>query len=93
MPLMRQSHNFLEIQVIETVHKCNPAFAVLEHLGGKSFVSKWIGLDRSSLSRWCTERPSGTGGMIPQKHWKALSELSVKVRRPIKVKDLTALKV
>lgn len=79
--------------MIETVHKCDPAFSVLEHLGGKGAVSRQLGLDRSSLSRWCTARPDGTGGMIPQKHWEALIDLSVKLRRPIKVKDLAGLEV
>jgi len=78
--------------MIPTVHKCEPAYSVLERLGGKGPVSAHLGLDRSTLSRWCSERPGGTGGMIPQQHWPKLLSMARRYDIRIKLADLAGMR-
>lgn len=73
---------------IPTIHFSEPAFSVLEKLGGKSAVAAELGVSPSTLSRWCQPVPAGTGGLIPQRHWGALLELSKKRRVNLTVADL-----
>jgi hypothetical protein len=48
--------------MIPVLHKCEPAFTVIERLGGKGRVAELTKLDRSTLTRWCAAPPVGTGG-------------------------------
>jgi hypothetical protein len=73
---------------IPTIHFEEPAFTVLEKLGGKTAVAAELGLAASTLSRWCQPSPQGTGGTIPQKHWPALLAFAKKQRVPLSVSDL-----
>lgn len=61
---------------IETKHKLEPAFSILERLGGKSAVSAELKVAPSTLSRWCTPVPEGTGGTVPVRHWSALQKMA-----------------
>jgi len=70
------------------LHRKEPAYSVIERLGGKSWLSKHLGLDRSTLTRWTMAKPHGTGGFIPQQYWPALIEVGRIIQRPIKLKDL-----
>lgn len=54
---------------IPTIHTAEPAYSIIEKLGGKGEVSEKLRLDKSTLSRWCQPRPHGTGGMIPVRYW------------------------
>lgn len=76
---------------IETIHTHDPAYTVIEKLGGKSFVAEQLSLDKSTLSRWCQPRPMGTGGVIPQKHWARLLEMAAEQRVRITLKELAAI--
>lgn len=76
---------------IQTIHTIDPAFTVIERLGGKAFVAESLGLDKSTLSRWCQPRPMGTGGVIPQKHWGQLLEMASKQRVRLTLKELAAI--
>ena len=76
---------------IETIHTHDPAYTVIEKLGGKSFVAEQLSLDKSTLSRWCQPRPMGTGGTIPQKHWARLLEMAAEQRVRITLKELAAI--
>jgi len=76
---------------IETIHTHDPAYTVIEKLGGKSFVAEQLSLDKSTLSRWCQPRPMGTGGTIPQKHWARLLEMAREKRVRITLKELAAI--
>ena len=78
---------------IETIHKEEPAYSVIEKLGGKSAVSDKLGLDKSTLSRWCQPRPAGTGGVIPQRYWPQLAEMAREQRVRITLKELAAVEV
>jgi hypothetical protein len=59
-----------------TLHRLEPAYSVIDKLGGKSTVAKALEISPSSVSRWCTPQPSGTGGTIPQRYWKQLFRLA-----------------
>lgn len=73
---------------IPTLHFMEPAYGVIEVLGGKTAVSQALGMTPSALSRWCQPKPKGTGGCIPQKHWPELLILGKKVGVKLKVEDL-----
>lgn len=78
---------------IPTVHTLDPAYSVINRLGGKSEVSYRLKLNKSTLSRWCQPRPMGTGGQIPQRHWSELVELALEKGVKIKVEELIGVKV
>lgn len=78
---------------IPTIHMLNPAYTVIERLGGKAAVADRLDLDKSTLSRWCQPRPEGTGGVIPQRHWPALIEMARESRVRLGVKELAAVEV
>lgn len=61
---------------IPVVHTLEPAYTVIERLGGKSAVAEHLKLDKSTLSRWCQPKPVGTGGVIPQRYWQQLIEMA-----------------
>lgn len=61
---------------IETKHKLDPAFSILERLGGKATVAAELEVAPSTLSRWCTPAPEGTGGTVPVRHWSALQKMA-----------------
>ena len=68
-----------------------PAYSVLERLGGKAVVSAELKIDQSTLSRWCTPKPGGTGGLIPRKHWRALMSFARKQKVSLTLRELAAL--
>lgn len=76
---------------IPTIHRLEPAFSVLERLGGKSSVAAELDVAASTLSRWCQPVPAGTGGLIPQRHWGALLELAKKLRVELTISDLASV--
>lgn len=76
---------------IPTIHRAEPAFTVIERLGGKSAVSEALKLDKSTLSRWCQPIDSGTGGVIPQRYWPALIEMARRQGVDISVKELAGI--
>lgn len=78
---------------IPTVHTHEPAYSVIQRLGGKSEVAERLNLDKSTLSRWCQPRPEGTGGMIPQRHWPGLMKLAREKKVRIKLEELVAVEV
>jgi hypothetical protein len=78
---------------IPTVHTLEPAYSVIQRLGGKSEVAERLNLDKSTLSRWCQPRPEGTGGMIPQRHWPELMKLAREKKVRIKLEELIAVEV
>lgn len=78
---------------IPTLHTTEPAYSVIEKLGGKSEVSQCLGLDKSTLSRWCQPVPKGTGGVIPQRYWPQLIEMARNKRVRITLKELAAVEV
>lgn len=73
---------------IPTIHYLEPAYSLIETLGGKSSVSKALGLTPSALSRWCQPKPRGTGGSVPQRHWFPLIDLGKKRGIKLRVDDL-----
>jgi hypothetical protein len=78
---------------IPTVHTLEPAFGVINRLGGKTDVANRLGLDKSTLSRWCQPRPDGTGGQIPQRHWPELVQMARELGVTIKIEELIAVEV
>lgn len=78
---------------IPVIHTHDPAFTVIEKLGGKSNVAEALKLDKSTLSRWCQPRPLGTGGLIPQRYWPALIAMARSKNVDITVQELAAVEV
>jgi len=78
---------------IPTIHTHDPAYTVIERLGGKAVVAEALSLDRSTLSRWCQPRPEGTGGQIPQRHWAQLITMARAQGVDISVLELAAVEV
>lgn len=78
---------------IPTIHTLEPAFTVIEKLGGKAAVAEELELDKSALSRWCQPRPAGTGGVIPQRHWPALMLMARRKSVDITLEELAAVEV
>lgn len=76
---------------IPTIHTLEPAYTVIEKLGGKTQVAQHLDLATSTLSRWCSPFPQGTGGVIPQKHWSQLMRLAQERRVRLTLKELAAL--
>lgn len=76
---------------IQTIHRLEPAFTIVERLGGKSHVAESLGLDKSTLSRWCQPKPWGTGGVIPQKYWPRMLELARQAGVDIALEELAAI--
>lgn len=55
----------------------DPAHKIVRMLGGCRSVGRALELNSSTVSRWCTAtKEGGTGGRIPQKHWRALIEVA-----------------
>ena len=78
---------------IPVIHKLEPAFTVIEKLGGKSAVAAELDLDKSTLSRWCKPAPGGTGGLIPQRYWPQLIAMARAKGVPVTVRELVAVEV
>jgi len=79
--------------MIPTIHMQEPAFSVIERLGGKAAVAQALRLDKSTLSRWCQPNPSGTGGVIPQRYWARLLVMARKQGVAITLEELAAVEV
>jgi hypothetical protein len=78
---------------IPVVHTLEPAYSVIEKLGGKSAVAQALSLDKSTLSRWCQPSPQGTGSLIPQRYWPQLMQMARAQRVRIGLKELAAVEV
>ncbi len=61
---------------IESTQTLDPAYRVITLLGGKTFVARELGLSPSTITRWCSPHPDGTGGTIPQRYWQRLLVLA-----------------
>lgn len=78
---------------IPTIHTLEPAYLIIERLGGKSAVAETLKLDKSTLTRWCQPRPYGTGGMIPQRYWSALVRMARLQSVDITLQELASVEV
>lgn len=78
---------------IATIHTVEPAYSVVERLGGKTEVAHQLQLDKSTLSRWCQPRPEGTGGQIPQRHWPQLLQMARVKGVTITIEELVGVEV
>jgi hypothetical protein len=73
---------------MSTVHVLEPAYTLIERLGGKAEVAYHLDLDKSTLSRWCQPKPQGTGGAVPRKHWRGLMAMAAAKGVELKLEDL-----
>jgi hypothetical protein len=77
---------------IPTIHTLNPAYTVVERLGGKSTVAQTLGLSKAQMTRWCSPTDAGgTGGVIPQKYWGTLLDMAKQQRVRLTLKELAAI--
>lgn len=76
---------------IPTLWREEPAFSIVQKLGGQRAVADELKLDKSTISRWCQPRPAGTGGTIPQRHWTALRSMAAKMGSPISLEELSPI--
>lgn len=70
------------------INTCSPAHPIIEKLGGRKVVATHLGLSLSAVCRWCAEKPVGTGGRIPHKHWNMLLALAERRGMRLSVKTL-----
>lgn len=73
-------------------HKLEPAYSVIELLGGKTEICTLLKVDKSTLTRWCCPRPAGTGGIIPLRHWPFLIIHARKKGIELTLEDLAGVK-
>lgn len=77
---------------IPTIHTLDPAYTVVERLGGKSAVAQQLGLSKAQMTRWCAPADAGgTGGVIPQKYWPQLLQMARLQKVRLTVKELAAI--
>lgn len=77
---------------IPTIHTLEPAYTVIEKLGGKSTVANQLGLSKAQMTRWCAPTDAGgTGGVIPQKYWVQLMQMARVHRVRLTLKELAAI--
>jgi len=62
-----------------------PAHLVVKRFGGIRPLARALGIDHSAVHRWTTDKPKGTGGLVPSRHHLPL--LKISAERGI---DLTA---
>lgn len=62
--------------------KKNPAENVIALFGGVRPLSRELGINASTVSRWKLSKT------VPQKHWKTILTLAKKRNKSISVKDL-----
>lgn len=69
----------------QLARRYDPAFRVVELFGGFTPMAKALGLEPSTVFRWCQSRATtdGTGGRIPHKHWAPI--LLLAARRSIRL--------
>lgn len=60
----------------------NPAENVISVFGGVRPLSRELGVNASTVSRWKSSRS------VPQKHWKAIMALAKKRNKSFSLKDL-----
>lgn len=77
----------------QVIHTLDPAYKVIEKLGGRQAVADFLGLDKSTVVRWCHPSPQGTGGVIPQRYWPQLIEMAREQGVRIGLKELAAVEV
>lgn len=76
----------------ESKHTLDPAHRVITLLGGKTFVARELDLSPSTITRWCSPHPDGTGGTIPQRYWRALLDIADAEGVELSVTDLSPVK-
>jgi hypothetical protein len=78
--------------MIPTIHTLAPAYPLIEKLGGKAAVASELGINKSTLSRWCAPPPGGLGGVVPQRYWNQLIAMGKRNRVPVSLRELTHIK-
>ena len=69
-----------------------PADVVIARFGGVIALSRVVGIDKSSVSRWqVSPDKKGTGGRIPQKYWTLLLAEAKKRKIKLKLRDLAGM--
>jgi hypothetical protein len=72
-----------------TTKQLEPARSVVTKLGGVRATARILSIAPSAVSRWMAERDNkGTGGVVPQKHWKALLFFAKKEKIKLSESDL-----
>lgn len=65
-----------------------PASIVIERFGGIRAVAEALSLERTAVQRWTYDKPKGTGGTVPQKHWAPLMERARQIGIELQADDL-----
>lgn len=75
-----------------TAKKEEPARSVVTKLGGVRATARILDIAPSAVSRWMDDRANkGTGGVVPQKHWKTLLIHAKKERIKLSESDLYSI--
>lgn len=64
----------------EQVNKAEPAFSIIQKLGGVRAVARYLECAPGTVSRWCTpktkENPNGGNGLVPEDRQQQLREMA-----------------
>lgn len=69
------------------VMKLEPAYTIVQRLGGVEAVMKATGASRTRVYGWMQPKPGGTGGLIPQRHHLALLDFASSIGAPLTADD------
>lgn len=65
-----------------------PAQIVISRFDGIKAVADVLDLERTAVQRWTYDRPKGTGGTVPQKHWSRLLTVAAERNIQLQTDDL-----
>lgn len=72
--------------------KLNPAWTVIQLLGGVRSTARAAEVDPSAVSRWAMPREKkGTEGRVPQRHWRRLMAYASAQKIKLTLRDLSGL--
>ena len=70
--------------------RCEPAYSIIQKLGGPKVVSTILNLSAPAITLWTTPKErKGRGGEIPQKRWAEILAFAYKHKINVTVDDLT----
>ncbi|MEY5100859.1 MAG: DNA-binding transcriptional regulator Cro [Pseudomonadota bacterium] len=72
--------------------RLNPAWRVIQLLGGVRATARAAEINPSAVSRWAMPREKkGTSGAIPQRHWSRLLGYAQRIKVKLTLNDLSGL--
>jgi DNA-binding transcriptional regulator YdaS (Cro superfamily) len=74
----------------DLAQRYDPAEEVVQRFGGYTPLAKLLGIEPSTVMRWCqSRRVNGTGGVVPPSRWDAILAASRQRGFPLTRDDLS----